>query len=392
MEVDIVYFGDQWDRRWRRRQQFAHRLAQLPQVRRLIYVELPLSLTSLIRLAVGQADHDASYRWRRAFTKGFSFRDDKVRIITPISPLPPFRQIGISGVGSWAWRKITQARIDRSLRETGAFQRLLWISHPFAFPFVESMEHSHLCYDCTEVFHRFQELQNVSSLIRKLDQQLTSQADLVLTQTKSHWEEKKRLNPHTFLLPNAVGLPQGKDSSANKGDPLQEIPRPIIGYVGNLNYRIDLGLLFELAQGNRGWSFVFIGPKDKGLALGALARLRNVHLVPEKPYELLPNYIAQFSVGLMPYSLHPLEQSPTKLFDYLAQGIPVVSTPIPGALDFRKALYVARDAQEFKEAIRLAMAEESPERRQQRLALAHANSWDARFQELQQILADVGIL
>ncbi|MBI4297132.1 MAG: teichuronic acid biosynthesis glycosyltransferase tuaH, partial [Chloroflexi bacterium] len=76
----------------------------------------------------------------------------------------------------------------------------------------------------------------------------------------------------------------------------------------------------------------------------------------------------------------------------LAQGLPVVSTPIPGALDFGEVLHIGSNALEFKEAIRLAMAEDNDEKRQHRLALAQANSWDARFQELHKILGDLGIL
>ncbi|MFB9647067.1 glycosyltransferase [Microbacterium terregens] len=86
------------------------------------------------------------------------------------------------------------------------------------------------------------------------------------------------------------------------------------------------------------------------------------------------------SVGLIPYRLNEYTRgvSPLKTFEYLAAGLAVVATALPGVSPLAPDIYVTRDSDEFvAETVRLAAAPTNDEI-DRRLVVAQSNSWDAR--------------
>jgi hypothetical protein len=84
-----------------------------------------------------------------------------------------------------------------------------------------------------------------------------------------------------------------------------------------------------------------------------LTRFGNFRHVPAVPYEELPGHAAAFDVAILPYVVNVSTAgiSPLKLKEYLALDIPVVTTPLPGVMEFREILYMAVGAEEFDAAI-----------------------------------------
>lgn len=385
--MNVVFFGDHWDSRWRRRQQIAARMARWPSVESLVYFEVPLTAASLAKTVLSRHDTDSRARWRRVLRHGFKMRAEEVQIVTP------FALSGVVPVG--AVEKINDWLVARTgvgrLASPASSPELVWASVPGAVKWLHCFPEALVCYDCTERFSRFPwENKNRRKLLARWDNELAQRANLVFVQTEDHRQEKSCLNPATFVLPNAVEVSPLQDTERRQTPrDVQRVARPRIGYVGSINSRIDWQLVHYLATARSSWQFVFVGngsPKDCGG--GEVAALPNVHFLGEKPYALVPAYLYSFDVCTIPLKMDELtaSQSPLKLFDYLASGRPIVSVPLDGLAEFTTVVYTAPDGEAFVDSIERALAE-APELSARRRRRAQENSWDVRVEQLRSILS-----
>ncbi|MEK7872386.1 MAG: hypothetical protein AAB502_00845 [Chloroflexota bacterium] len=282
-KLSVLYFGDQWDDLWRRRQQLALHLSRQPDIAAVVYVELPLPLTSLARYAAGRADRDAVARWRRVLRRGTVFRHERVTIVTPIVP---FRLYSGAQASAWnarfAWPQVRRAWA----RASGGSRPIVWAGHPYAGLFLDKTPRGLLCYDYTEDFSTFRHLSPASrTLFGRLDRLLTARADVLFVQTQPHMTNKRAQNPNTFLLPNAADIARLVAASDGPEPPeMARIPRPRIGFTGSVGYRVDMDLLESLARKRPEWSFVLIGPVDDQRDQERLAANGNVYLLGRRPY------------------------------------------------------------------------------------------------------------
>lgn len=383
-QFNIIFFGNWWDERWLRQQQLAYRLAQHPEVAKLIYIEYPITLTGLLKSIVGRSDTEATPRWRRALKHGLVRNMGKVRVITPVSPIGIFRNTRCSGLNERLTRWATRQRVLRGLGGIHKdHQTLLFLGEPIFYRHIGGFDEKLLCYDCTEQFaHYFTWDKPFHRLMVEADSFVSHKADVILVQTGAHLEERRQVNGNTYLVPNGVDVDVFLNNSSGAfPTDIQSIHGPILGFVGSIGYRIDGQLLLSLAQAHPEWSFVFIGSiKDDTLA--PLGSLSNVHFLGMKPYSSLPSYISCFDVCLVPYRLLPELGSPIKLFDYMAGGKPIVTTHIEGVKGFEDVVYVATDAKDWEQKIKLALQQDIPEMAKARKERALANSWDARANQV----------
>ena len=100
---------------------------------------------------------------------------------------------------------------------------------------------------------------------------------------------------------------------------------------------------------------------------------------------LLPAYCRGFDVGMIPFrkSDLTLRANPLKLREYLAAGLPVVSTPLPEVARYRTLVHLAEGATGFAQAIAAALGERSPASDRARAAAMGAESWEARVEEIE---------
>jgi glycosyltransferase involved in cell wall biosynthesis len=117
----------------------------------------------------------------------------------------------------------------------------------------------------------------------------------------------------------------------------------------------------------------------------ALRGLPNVHRLGQKPYALLPAYCRGFDVGIIPFrkSDLTLRANPLKLREYLAAGLPVVSTSLPEVARYRGLVHLAEGTDGFTQAIARALGERSPASDRARAAAMEAESWEARVAEIE---------
>ena len=162
--------------------------------------------------------------------------------------------------------------------------------------------------------------------------------------------------------------------------PLAALPRPLIGYVGLLSRFLDFETLEALRENRRGGTLVLIGPGTPGIAtdLRRLSSREGVVLLGPRPYEEIPAWMQALDVGVIPFRANDAFVqgiNPNKVYQYLASGIPVVTTPVLDLAPDPPHLQFASDPAGMTAAVHRAL--DGPTPREARRALARPHDWDA---------------
>ena len=161
---------------------------------------------------------------------------------------------------------------------------------------------------------------------------------------------------------------------------LAALPRPRIGYVGLLSHFLDFGVLEALRRSRRDGTLVIVGPPTPATAeaLRELAARPGVAVFPARPYAEIPAWMQALDVGVIPFQAnHPYVRgiNPNKVYQYLAAGIPVVTTPLQDLADHPPHLQFAATPEVFQSAV--ARALDSAADPAARRALARPHDWGA---------------
>ena len=247
-------------------------------------------------------------------------------------------------------------------------------------------------YYCVDEFTHYPGLP--SRIITEMEKELLSKADLVIV-TSSELQKRKQGNQREVrLIPHGVDVDhfaQALELRNTVPAPMVGIRRPIIGFLGLLSDWVDLSLLVRMAQLTKHWSWVFVGATACNTAdLKRLRALPNVFILGKVDYKHIPEYVACFDVGVIPFEVSELtvNVNPLKLLEYFACGLPVVSTPLPEVMRYQDLVFIADTPEAFVQAIECAMAKNSAELQQQRMLLAASASWESRAEDFARLVEE----
>jgi hypothetical protein len=137
---------------------------------------------------------------------------------------------------------------------------------------------------------------------------------------------------------------------------------------------------------------VLVGPVDSDVEEEAkkLGELPNVTFVPSQSSERIAEFVRGFAVGILPFVVDEMTEAvtPLKMYEYLASGVPVVSTRLP-ACERHPAVATAAEPGEFAALIDQAVGLDARRRLELR---AHANdaAWEQRIRPLLDRLEEQG--
>jgi glycosyltransferase involved in cell wall biosynthesis len=135
----------------------------------------------------------------------------------------------------------------------------------------------------------------------------------------------------------------------------------VVGYVGSIEFWLDMKTLIRaLSKAYRDGlrvRFMLVGGRlQTTYAENIMKRIRHEGIdhitdwVGFVEHEKVPEYVAAMDVGTIPFDVsNPTAYyaAPNKLWEYLSQGVSVVSTPIPEALVYRSLLNIAVSEYEY---------------------------------------------
>ncbi|MFC0410343.1 glycosyltransferase [Roseomonas elaeocarpi] len=203
-----------------------------------------------------------------------------------------------------------------------------WFYTPMALGFADEVQGRITVYDCMDELSGF--LGAPPTLLPR-EAELFRRADLVFTGGRSLYEAKRERHRSVHCFPSSIDTAHFSRARAEQPMPPDQapIPRPQLGFFGVVDERMNLDLLRQVAALRPDWHFVMIGPVVK-IDPETLPRPHNIHWLGGKHYNELPAYLAGWDAGFMPFALNEATRfiSPTKTPEYLAAGVPPVSTPI----------------------------------------------------------------
>jgi glycosyltransferase involved in cell wall biosynthesis len=359
----------------------------------------PLSKTHLMRLlarhnrilwinSIGYRAPTASARdFSRAWSKLKAFAEPVKEVEKNIFVLNP---IAIPAYGSALMRaankEILRFVIKRAMKRLGMKNPIDWVFNPTGSVVAGSLGESRLIYYCVDDFTAFSDA-GTSAMVQ-MEERLLRDADLTIVSSQRLYESKSKLARKIVLVRHGVDFQhfqKALDPQTQIPDDLARLPRPIIGYFGLMAADwIDIALLEEIARHFSGGSLVLLGKITTDLS--RLQALPNVHLLGRKPFQTLPAYSKGFDVAINPFPISEvtLNANPLKVREYLAAGLPVVSTKIP-EVEVLDAAAIGETHQQFITKIEEALRAPGPSRARSDSMSGH--SWEGRVEELRRHMA-----
>jgi uncharacterized SAM-binding protein YcdF (DUF218 family)/glycosyltransferase involved in cell wall biosynthesis len=324
--------------------------------------------------------------WWRG-TKGFREERPNLFVYSPlVLPFP------YSRVARWINRFLLMRSLRRWMRATGFYRPIAWtfLPTPLALDLLREIDPQLTIYYCID------DLASSSLAARRIvpsEQRLFREADLVFVTSEALRRRAAMFSSRVHLFPFGVSFErfdQVRGHDEPPPDDLASLPRPIVGYVGGLHQWVDQELIAATASQMPEASFAIIGPFQTDVS--TLERCSNVKLFGQRPHPELPRYVKGFDVGIVPYKLtdYTANVYPTKLNEYLVMGIPVVATDLAEIRRFNAEhggiVAVAADANGFASAVRAALVPTPAATVDQRVAVAHANSWHSRIAAMKRLI------
>lgn len=354
-KYDIIFFSViNWDFRFQRPQQIATRFAR--HGHRVFYVSANLRSS-------------ATYTTRR-------IAENIYEIILPFKNDVTVYNTDI--------REELEALITalRSLLEHFSIKEFIaFVEFPLWYPIVKHLKHEYgakVIFDCLDEFLGFN---NVSVEVGQMEGMLSNISDYCITTSMTLYERLSQQADNVILVRNATEFDHFHNLPVN--DKLRNISKPIIGYYGAIAEWFDTSAIEHIASRRPDWSIVLIG-NTFGSDIGRLRKYKNVHLLGEKPYAELPEFLYWFDVCIIPFKVNELTRStdPVKFYEYISSGKPVVSSQLPGLLSYKELLYLSSDKKEFLKNIEKALKENDENLKKVRIESAKANDWEIRFYEI----------
>jgi glycosyltransferase involved in cell wall biosynthesis len=376
---DIVCFANDWDSDPLSKK---HVMVRLARTNRVLWVDSlgnrnpTASVRDLKRMA-GKAAR---------FVRGSRRVGERLWVWSPV--VVPFH-------GSAAARRFNRRWLAASLKLTcrrlGMRAPLVWSFVPSSGDVVGSLGERLVVYHCVDEYSEFTGTD--AAAIAAMEARLAARADLVLVSAGPLLESKRRLNPETHLVTHGVEVEHFRRAL----DPATPVPadlrggadagRPVIGFFGLLADWVDLDLVAHLARSRPEWLVVLIGKADTDLA--PVAGLANVRVLGRRGYDELPGYCKGFDLAILPFRINELTlaANPLKLREYLAAGLPVVSTVIPEAERLAPPVLLGHDREGFLRRVDEVLASGATGPRPEISAAVEGESWDAKVEQMSALVA-----
>jgi glycosyltransferase involved in cell wall biosynthesis len=287
---------------------------------------------------------------------------------------------------------LQKSLLDGFMRNKQIDDFAFWYYTPMALEFSRHLHPSVVIFDCMDELSAFK---FAPANLKALEQELLKKADVVFTGGNSLYEAKKHQHSNMHPFPSSI---EAKHFSKARIVRKNANEQPTLGFYGVIDERFDIKLIKGIADARPDWKIVLVGPVVK-IDPATLPKNSNIVYAGPKSYQELPSCMAEWDIALIPFVLNDSTKfiSPTKTPEYLAAGLPVISTPITDVVKpygINKLVHIGRNASDFVDAAELEL-NKSTEQKAKWLAKTDAflalNSWDKTYQQMLLHIKDVAV-
>lgn len=329
----------------------------------------------------------------RIFRKLSAFTRPVVEVEPNIFVLNP---LAVPTYGSPAMRRLNtellRGQVKRAMRKLGFHSPVNMVFNPAAGLIAGKLGESTIIYYCVDEYTAFT---GAARGLKGIEDDLFRRADIVVVSAERLREAKAELNPHTYLIRHGTDWNHFRtalDADTLVPADIRDLPRPIIGFHGLLADWVDYELIRKTAEHFSRGSVVLVGKVavDAEKKIRVLDDATNVHLLGRKPYAELPAYCRGFDAAINPFVINDLTlaANPLKVREYLAAGVPTVSTDIPEVRVIPNCR-VGVDHDDFIRRLDEVLAEKTNRR-----AISDSireESWEAKVDELRRLIEQVNL-
>lgn len=322
------------------------------------------------------------YKKLKAFTEPIHKVEPNIFVLNPLA-FPSYGNKLILDIN----QRFLAAQIKKAMQRLQFENVVNMVFNPAAGMIAGKLDESKVIYYCVDEYTAFT---GASRGLKEIEDELFRRADLVIVSAEKLLDSKKHLNPNTFVIRHGTDWHHFRtalDPELSIPADIANLPRPIIGFHGLLADWVDYELIKKTAEHFKDGSVVLIGKTtvDAQQKTKILDGVPNIHVLGRKEYKELPAYCKAFDVALNPFEINELTlaANPLKVREYLAAGLPVVSTDIPEVRVLDDCL-VGTNHDDFIRKIEQAIANPKP-----RHIVSDAisdQSWESKVDELREIL------
>jgi glycosyltransferase involved in cell wall biosynthesis len=310
-------------------------------------------------------------RWLRKVPEG-------LYVLTPIS-VPLYGSRWGRALNRW----LLLVQLHLIMLFLGMRKPVVWVAIPTAADLVDSLGAKLILYQVSDKYDANEDSALSANIIREMDQHLTHRAAVVMYSGRKLFEESNL--PHRYFLEQAVDFDHFATEAPDTAAEVTDIPRPVLGYFGGMDYVMDVPLMEEVAKRRPQWHWLMIGGKSNAVQF----RSPNIHYVPSRPYSELPRYVRHMDVCVLPWSrsnTFTSYGSAIKVREYLATGKPVIISPLHEYLK-TPGVRIYRSTDEFIAAVESALRDDTPADRTFRQSVVRNCTWDTRAREVGELIA-----
>mgnify|MGYP003971771395 CR=1 FL=1 len=380
----IIFSSIDWSTHWQLHHQLATSL--ISDGNRVLFVEN----TGVRSINIGDVGRlsERIHNWRKGMRGFFNIDGSKLTIYSPILIPFPYSKLSL-----FFNKRIFNLSIFRWIKVSNFSDPIVisFLPTPLIQSAIKSIDPKISIYYCA---NNMADSSISASQIRPYEDYFFGSVDIVFTAAYVIQEYAKSFSEKVFYFPPGIDFDKfEKALKSKKGIPndLSGITKPVIGYVGALGRVFDQELLCALADECSDSNIVLIGPKYTDTTF--LEGKSNIVFLGTRPHDQLPYYIKGFDVGIVPYICNDFTEGvyPSKLNEYMAMGIPSVSTNLREVREFKEtygeATIIANSTEEFIEAVKLSIVEKNNTSfADQRIKAAKTNSWESRFKGISSII------
>lgn len=387
--VDVVLFWKQNDSSLygRRHDMVVKYLASRPDIRRVLVLDAPISEFDLVkkRNSPAKGTQDRAV-YVSTYSKAFGQLDaGKVTYdVFVIAPgvysergNDPGRKPLIEGYVPFLSKCFDKLGIDPS-------KSIFWIypKNYLAPAVIDHFKPKHVVVDVVDDHRAWPGVSDAEkALLTGNYREILRKADTAFVNCVPMQESMQEFYPAIEVIPNGCdptpALPIVTHPSYLK---LKNDYRPIIGFVGNLEAKIDIELIEKIAKRFESCFILLIGSTHANPKAAELAQLPNVIMPGVVAYTEVATWVNLFRVGIIPHRRMAMtnNMNPLKSYVYIAAHKPVISTDVENLDRRNKFVKVAKDHAEF-----LALIDEAlrspPLPQSEWESYVQENSWEARL-------------